>query len=502
MKALYPLIALLGSLISTQAAPQRPNILFIAVDDLRPTLGCYGDPVAQTPNMNKLASEGTLFERAYCQQAICSPSRISLLSGRYPTETRIFRIGPNLRSTMPDIVTMPQYLKNHGYFTQSLGKIYHGKSIDDPASWSVPSWHSKVPHSGPEGQKAIQAAANKKPEDDDEPANTLRNNPYYAQKPFERAQVGDDELRDGDTARYAVQRLRELAKNPSQPFFLGVGFHRPHLPWVAPEKYWALYDDADVRLPENQNPPIGAPRYAYAPVGELEMYGGTPTPHFHYSETFKRECMQAYLASTSYVDALVGRLMKTLEETGLDKNTIIVLWGDHGYHMGEQGLLGCKHTNYEVATRVPLIIVAPESPVHGQKSEALVELVDIAPTLIQLCGLPPDPGFGGTSLVPILEGKASQVKDIARSWYPRYLKWAPNPAERVGVMGNALRTDRYRFVEWVTKDGETNAIELYDMQNDPEQSRNVATDAENAALVRELSARVRQDDMLILPQSE
>jgi len=269
------LLAPPGDTGATEKRPQRPNVLFIAADDLRPQLGCYGDPVVKSPNIDRLASRGMVFKRAFCQQALCSPSRISLLSGRHPWTTKIYNIGPSLRSTMPNIVTLPQLFKNHGWFARSLGKVYH-IGIDDPASWSVPSWVSRTPRYGPEGMAKVRAAAAKFRARGIEDPDRGPQKPFYAGPAFESPDCKDGDLTDGDMTREAIETLGELAKKPDQPFFLAIGFVNPHVPWVAPKKYHDLYDPADIRIPDNRYPPKDAPPYAATSGADFYWYGNVP----------------------------------------------------------------------------------------------------------------------------------------------------------------------------------------------------------------------------------
>ncbi len=455
---------------------KRPNVLFIAVDDLRPQLGCYGDRVVKSPHIDGLASQGTVFGRAYCQQALCSPSRISLLSGRYPATTKIFNIGPALRETMPDIVTLPQHFKNHGYFARSLGKVYH-VGIDDPASWSVPAWQSRKPRYGPEGQEAVRkyradmkAAGKTIPRRGQGAA-------FYAGPAFEAPDVADDDLSDGDIAREATVALRELAGKPEQPFFLAVGFHNPHVPWIAPKKYWDRYDPEDIPLPDNQYAPKDAPNFAARSGADFYWYGNVPKDR-KITPEFGRRCLHGYLAAVSYIDAQVGRLLKTLAEVGRAEDTVVILWGDHGYYMGEHGWWGGKHNNYEGATRAPLIVRVPGQQNPGATASALVEFVDIYPSLAEICGLPAPDGAEGRSFKTLIDDPSGSIKQTACSWYPKG-----------GYQGIAMRTDRWRFVRW-RKRGVPDVYELYDHQADPAENQNLAGRPEYGATVKELSARL------------
>jgi len=488
MRLTFSLIALLTA---AALAPQfataagRLNVLFIAVDDMRPQLGCYGDPLACTPSMDKLASGGLLFNRAYCQQALCSPSRISLLSGRYPSTTRIFQIGPPLRSTMPDIVTLPQHFKDNGYFTRSLGKVYH-VGIDDPASWSVPSWQSRKPRYGPEGMKMVAARKAEMKRKGEKESTKGPNRSFYAGPAFEAVDCGDQDLLDGDTAREAVGVIKELAGKPDQPFFLAVGFSNPHVPWVSPKKYWELYDRTKIRLPDNQFTPKNAPVFAARTGQDFRWYGNVPKGEM--SDDFKIDCIHGYLAAISYIDAQVGRLLAALDDAGLGKNTIVILWGDHGYYMGEHSWWGSKHNNYEGATRAPLILRVPGQKVAGQKTDSLTEFVDIAPTLAELCRLPKSDGFEGRSFAALLSDPRAKLEETALSFYPMG-----------GYMGNAMRTDRYRYVEWYDKSGKLAARELYDHQSDPKENVNVADDPANQDTIEKLSKQLRGLGRIVKP---
>jgi len=457
-----------------EAPAKRPNVLFIAADDLRPQLGCYGDAFAKTPHVDRLAARGIVFSRAYCQQALCSPSRISLMTGRRPASTRIYSIGPALRETMPDVVTLPQLFKNHGWFTRSLGKVYH-IGIDDPASWSVPSFVSKKPRYGPEGAAAVRKYVAEMKAAGKELPKKGKGMAFYAGPAFEAPDLADDELTDGDTAREAVAALADFARKPDQPFFLAVGFVNPHVPYVAPKRYFDLYQPEKLVLPGNTYPPRNAPAFAAKTGQDFLWYGNIPKDQ-KITPEFGRKALHGYLAAISYVDAQVGRLLDALEKSGLAENTIVMFWGDNGYYMGEHGWWGSKHNCYEGATRVPLIVAAPGMKAAGQRTDALVELVDMYPTLAELAGLPQPEGLEGTSFAPLLAEPRRPWKTAAFSQYPMG-----------GHLGTAMRTDRYRYVEWADKAGQVAARELYDHEADPQENENVAGKAENAALLDRLA---------------
>jgi len=477
--ALLPTLAA-GANPSPSGEPgTRPNVLMIAVDDLRPQLGCYGDPLVKSPHIDRLAARGVVFDRAFCQQALCSPSRISLLTGRRPATTRIHTIGPFLRETMPDVVTLPQHFKHHGYFARSLGKVYH-VGIDDPASWSVEPWHSKQPRYGPVGTAAVKKRiADLKASGKPIPQKG-ENAPFYGGPAFEAPELGDDELLDGDTVREALEVMRELAARPDRPFFLAVGFSNPHVPWVAPKRYWDLYRDEAIPLPDNPYPPRNAPPFAARSGDDFYWYGNVPKDRV-ITPAFGRQCLHGYLAAISYVDAGVGRLLDELDRLGLREKTVIVFWGDHGYYLGEHGWWGGKHNNYEGATRAPLIVAAPGRKGAGAHAAGLVEFVDIYPSLVELCGLPPaPPGLEGTSFVPLLDDPARPGKEAAFSEYPKG-----------GYHGIAMRTDRYRYVRWTDRQGGVAAVELYDHRTDPRENENVSGDPARAALLDELAGRLQ-----------
>ena len=456
---------------------KRPNVLFIASDDMRPQLGCYGDTMVKSPNLDALAARGMVFQRAFCQQALCSPSRISLLSGRHPWTTKIYDIGPTLRSSLPDIVTLPQLFKNNGWHTRSLGKIFH-IGIDDPDSWNVPSWQSKMQRYDPDNAAKVKAAADKFRAAGQPVPQKGPNLPIFAGAAFSSPDCPDDALPDGDIANKAIAELRGFAQHPEQPFFLGVGFINPHVPWVAPKRYHDLYQPADIKLPTNRYVPKNAPAYAATSGADFYCYSNVPKDRVIHEE-FGRDCLHAYLAAISYVDACVGRVLAELDQLGLRENTIIVFWGDHGYYMGEHSWWGGKHNNYEGATHAPLIVAAPGMRAAGRPTAALVEFVDIFPSLADLAHLPLPDGLEGKSFAPLLDDPRLPWKATAISEYPKG-----------GRLGTAMRTDRYRYVEWFNKSGKLMDRELYDHANDPQENENIAGRPEQAKVIEALSAQL------------
>ncbi len=468
------------TVIAAAADASRPNILFIAVDDLRPELGCYGNPIIKSPNIDGLARTGVVFNRAYCQQAVCSPSRSSLLTGMRPDSTKVWDLKTHFRTALPEVVTLPQLFKNNGYFARGMGKIYH-PGYDDEASWSVPF---EVPRSQGYGSPENLAMVRKKRQqavaegrNEDEPR------PNGRGPAFEGADVPDNTFQDGLVADLAVEALKDLKKKTNQPFFLAVGFIRPHLPFVAPKKYWDLYDPAKIQLAPNPFRATNSPEYAVLFGGELRSYDSVPKEHI--PDDLARQMKHGYYAAVSYMDAQVGKVINELDRLGLRDNTIIVLWGDHGWKLGEHDAW-CKHSNVENDTCAPLIVSVPHMKTAGQRTDALVEFVDVYPTLAQLAGLPLPAQLEGVSFRPVLDDTKRSWKTAAFSQYPR-----PVGAER--LMGYSMRTDRYRFTLWVNRNdhSKVNALELYDHQTDPQENDNIAGKPENAALVKDLTAKLR-----------
>ncbi len=437
----------------------RPNVLLICVDDLKPALGCYGDPHAKTPHIDRLATRGVRFTAAYANQAVCSPSRNALLTGLRPQTLGIYDLGTNFRRAAPTIRTLPQLFRDAGWHAAGLGKIFHvgHGNRDDAESWDEPLFRGRTvqyhlpANRGPSREEArFEGRAN--------PGKLPRGSAT------EMADVDDDTYDDGRIAAEAVRRLHAAAAAPGKPFFLAVGFLKPHLPFVAPKRYWDLHDPASLPLPATRRPPEGAPPYAATEWGELRQYKDTPDTG-PIDEALTRKLIHGYYAATSYADAQIGRLLAALDETGLAANTIVVLWGDHGWHLGDHGMW-CKHTNYEQATRVPLVIAAP-GVAGGTATAALVETVDILPTLLDLAGLPAAPGRDGRSFAPVLGDPARSARDHCVHVYPR--------GDR---LGRAIRTADRRLVEWRAFGAapETADIELYDVSADPDETRNVAAE--------------------------
>ncbi len=455
-------------------AGRRRNVLFIAVDDLRNELGCYGVQGIRAPNIDRLAAGGTTFDRAYCQQAVCSPSRTSLLTGCRPDTTKVYDLVTHFRKSLPDVVTLPQQFKNHGYFTRSVGKIYHPGSDDKP-SWSEPAPRVNRPTYALEENKALVARKTAAIAGKESATPSARSNATKGPA-YECADVPDNTYSDGAIADAAIEMLRR-AKD--KPFFLAVGFLKPHLPFVAPKKYWDLYRRDEIPMAPNPFAPKDAPKIALTDWGELRAYEDIPRLG-PLTEDQARTLKHGYYACVSYMDAQLGRVLAELDRLGLREQTVVVLWGDHGWKLGEHGAW-CKHTNFENDTHAPLICGAPGQKAVGRHTQALVEFVDIYPSLCELAGLPLPSHLEGTSFASLLDAPQRPWKKAAFSQYPR----------GGGVMGYSMRTDRYRLTRWLNRNGTEAARELYDHQNDPQENANVADRPENKAVAEELTKQMQ-----------
>ena len=429
------------------------NVLFIVVDDLRPMLGCYGHPEMHTPNIDRLALQGTLFNRAYCQYPVCNPSRTSMLTGLRPETTRVFINSTGFREMLPNAVTLPQHFKMSGYHTQSVGKIAHNLSMqDDIYSWSVPSWGLPITNQGP-------------------------SNPSW-----QALDVEDDELSSGKTAKRAVEILKEIQNTQ---FFLAVGFHTPHLPFYAPKRYHELYKGENFNLPSSSIFPSNAPSIAGGKLlGNIRLFQDIPDAG-SFSDAKALELIRAYAASISYMDAQVGRVLDQLDALRLTENTVMVFAGDHGFHLGEHGKWG-KNSLFEVSLRSPLIISVPGQTHLGVKTNALAELVDIYPTLCNACKLPTPSQLEGTSLLPVIQKPTHPWKTAAFS-----------QVKRGGIKGNSMRTERHRYTEW-GQNG-SRGIELYDYHTNPVETVNIADLPGNKELVAHLSERLHAGWQEALP---
>lgn len=450
------LVALAGLLTSpvltraSQKTPQKLNVLFIAVDDLRPALGCYGNTIVKTPNLDKLAKKAVRFDRGYCQYPLCNPSRTSLLTGRYPTTTKVMDNLINFRDQDPEWVTLPQFFRSQGWTTLRVGKIFHG-GIDDQKAWDV-------------GGEPLKDRKQRTPA---EQAKYVKQSDRW-----EAVEGKGEKLIDYQTAERAIALME---KHQSGPFFLAVGFSRPHSPLVAPKEYFDLYDPSKIPLPVDFAPrptlSAGMPKEA------LPMVNGDLFIKRDASKEEAQKMIAAYYACVSYIDAQVGKLLEALERLGLADNTIIAFWGDHGYHLGEKGKWSKHGALFEVTLRVPIMIAVPGQKSKGQSSPRPVQLLDLYPTVAELCGLKPPAGLQGHSLVPLLRDPIAEWQHPALS-----------VVQRGKVLGRSIRTERFRYTEW-SADGKI--AELYDHAQDPHELRNLATEPSQSQTIARLRSMLK-----------
>jgi len=449
----FALLLLLLACLRLGAAP-KPNVLFIAVDDMSNSLGCYGHPLVKSPHLDRLAKSGVRFDRAYTQFPLCSPSRTSLMTGLRPDTTQVYDLQKHFRSVLPAVVTIPQMFMQNGYFAARVGKIYHygnpgqigTPGLDDPPSWNL--------------------ALNPRGRDKDEEDQLTNHTPKRglgSSLSFMKADGTDEEGTDG---KVATEVIKLLEANKDKPFFIAAGFYRPHCPYIAPKKYFDLYPLDKITMPAGPFPEAKA-----APAASLASV--TPWPWFGTTETQSREAKQAYYATISFVDAQVGRLLDALDRLKLADNTIVVFWSDHGYHEGEHGLW-MKQSLWEGSARAPLLIRAPGAKGNGGASPRTVEFVDIYPTLADLAGLKPPKNLAGTSLKPLLENPNAP-----------WTKPAFTQVWRGSFPGHSVRTERWRYTEW---DNGKQGAQLFDMVNDPQELKNLAADPNHATTVQELKA--------------
>jgi|tagenome__1003787_1003787.scaffolds.fasta_scaffold20963682_2 iduronate 2-sulfatase len=474
--------------LGADEASTKFNVLFIAVDDLRPELGCYGNSQIKSPNIDALAKQGLQFNRAYCQFALCNPSRASLLTSRRPESIQVYDLETFVRTHAPTVVTLPQLFKNSGYEARSVGKIFHitNGNREDDISWSTKPWQSPKSEKMSPKFRTTAIDANGKvvaiPDVKKSSKRKISAEPFEPRAntlPFESPDVSDNKLLDGQIADKAISEMNEVR---DKPFFLAVGFHKPHMPWVAPRKYYNLYKDTQIKLAEFQRLPAGAPAFASNEAGEFRSYKGIPQDG-EIPEEIQRKAIHSYFACISYTDAQIGKVLGELDRLNLRKNTVVILWGDHGYQLGEHGTWN-KRTNWEVAARVPLVISVPGQLHAGETTNALVELIDMYPTLVQLCALKSPDELEGRSFVPLLRNPKLEWKDAAFTTY-----YKPLPELGTGF-GRAMRTDRYRFVEWSGPKSEKRIYELYDEVSDPLETTNIADRPENAKIVASLLKRL------------
>lgn len=478
---------------------QRPNILFISIDDLRPELGCYGNDFVKTPNIDQFASDGVLFNSAYCQSAVCAPSRASLMLGLRPDSTKVWHLGDEFRKINPGAITMPQYFHKYGYYTVSIGKIFHNY-MPDSISWDEPDLRP-YPYGAEEnllrdgetfyvneGSRNIQRTRR-------DSILAIRKVTYAdgwnCGPVIEIGQGGDEDYIDGAQANLAIETIERI-REQEKPWFLALGFYRPHLPFAAPKKYWDLYDRDEVPLPDNPSRPEGSPVFSMNSMYELRAYAGTDKKPHPVDGTIgadtTRLLKHGYLASVSYVDACVGKVIDALKDMDLYDNTVIIIWGDHGWKLGDLGSWG-KMTNYEIDLRVPLIVKAQgagqraqvNGKEKGNETEGLVELLDIFPSLCELAGVPVEDYLQGLSFVPLMENPDQEWKEAVFSQFHRRPKVAHDGGR---YMGYSVRTKDFHYIQWHSWDnqlkvaGDSVTAELYDHRVDPYETLNRVEDME------------------------
>lgn len=498
------------SIKAAETKTKHPNILFLPVDDLKPLLGCYGDKTAITPNIDRLAKRGMVFLNAQCQQAVCGPTRASIMTGLYPDTTKVWDLKTKMRKMNPDILTLPQYLKQKGYETTGVGKTYDPRCVDkelDKPSWSIPysqGWNTFIfnkTHPWPAGgyqdpktkkihKEVMQKLRQSGKRGDKNARKKAQSQTPGSRPPTECYDVPDDAYADGAICNKGLQLMERLAEG-DKPFFLSVGFLKPHLPFVAPKKYWDMYDRKKLSVHPFQEMPKDAVQMAFQPGWELRS-GYSDIPKGKLPEKLQLELIHGYYACVSYIDAQVGRLLDKLDELGIANNTIICLWGDHGWHLGDHSMW-CKHSNFEQAVRVPLIIAAPQMKGKGEKSDSPVGFIDVFPTLCQLSDLPIPKQLQGESLVPILNDPKAMVKEVQMSQYPRFY-------EGKKYMGYTLRSKTHRYVAWINKDklkdknnpNTPDFEELYDYPNDPHEKVNIAKQPESSKLIQYFQGKLQE----------
>lgn len=483
---------------SSQGGTDKPNILCLQVDDLKPLLGCYGDKNIKTPNIDRLASMGTVLMNAHCQQAVCTASRASLMTGLRPDSLKVWHLNTRFRETRPGVQTVHECFADQGYETAGVGKIYHH---EEQGIYSIPyvsvdnlkyNRETGKPLLHYHDRKIKGAMSEFTGGKSKKPAVTKFLKQQKLRMTTECLEMPDNAYQDGAIADKTIELLKTMSSS-GKPFFLTVGFKKPHLPFIAPKKYWDLYNRDDIQVHPFQKFAKDAPEFAFQPGWELRSYSDIPQKG-KISEAKQKELIHGYYACVSYIDAQIGKLLAKLDQLNLTNKTIIILWGDHGWHLGDHSMW-CKHTNFEQATRVPFIIAAPGYR-GGQKNNSPTELVDLFPTLCDLAGIKQPNHLEGVSLVPILRNPETAVKKFAVSQYHRKLN---NNGEKSPLMGYSIRTERYRYTEWHKmnfkkgeKPGKVVACELYDYNKDPMEKVNVADSPEYKEVLEKMKQYIQE----------
>lgn len=473
----------------------KPNVLFIFADDLRPELGCYGCEHIISPNIDRLAEMGCHFEKSYVQIAVCNPSRASMLTGKRPDELSVWGLDKHFREANPDAVTIPQHFMAHGYHTSAIGKIYHNDKLD-PASWSEPRLVIPGYPYDPDAVYIDNSNLDYLEKRKDELRNTEAEKQrvdefgqwYLKANATEMPDVPDDAYYDGAQTDVAMTKLGELA-GKDKPFFFGLGYYRPHLPFNVPKKYWDMYNREAIELAEYDMPPLGAPRVAMNNMRELSGYNDFSDAKHPFEDQLNaqdaRLLRHGYFASVTYIDAQIGKVLDRLEQLGILDDTIIVLWGDNGWKLGDYGSWG-KMTNYEMDTRVPLIVKPASSRISMSAREQIIESVDIYPTLCDLAGLPQPEGLAGQSFALQMDRSSEPGKPYAFSQFLRYGIWQDADAKE--AMGYTVRSRDWRYVEWFYSDSETCiAKELYDVTSQGLEQKNLIGEPAHATIERSLA---------------
>ncbi len=500
------LLACLQCTRAPETGAVKPNVLFICIDDLRPELGCYGVADIKTPHIDQLAGEGTLFARNYCQVAVCAPSRASMWTGLRPDSLKVWHLGDRFREINPSVVTMPQYFHSHGYHTVSIGKIFHNH-MPDSISFDEPDLRPEAYRTADmidrDAESFYYDEAIRQEQAEVREQRLKKNPNAYAGgwaygRSTECSEAPDSAFYDGAQTDLAIRTLQRL-KAQGQPFFLAMGYYRPHLPFVAPKKYWDLYDRDSIPLAGNPflpvNSPVMAMNSAYELTGCYDLEYVRHPSIFQLSEDTARLLKHGYYASVSYVDACVGKLLASLDELGLAENTIVVLWGDHGWKLGDHGSW-CKQTNYLTDTHVPLIVRAPAENNKGQVCNLITETIDIYPTVCDLADLPVPDILGGKSLLPLMRNEDASRESIAFTQFHRRPRVSPDGKR---YMGYSMITEDYHLIEWHPWDynrktaGQQVAAELYDLRKDPMENLNVYEDPAYSDIVLSLTARLNNE---------